>query len=98
MFTLEGVRAFTSIIVNSDLNPLLSTALVLLKPGGSLQWEESRADRYFVQSPSPEISTSACDTVVHLLKAAGEARGSIFDFLGDLGSHLKQHGFENVHA
>ncbi|KAI2463722.1 hypothetical protein F4781DRAFT_415748 [Annulohypoxylon bovei var. microspora] len=98
VYDIVHARALTSIVVNSDLTPVLSTALALLKPGGWIQWEESRADRYFVQPPSPEISTTACDTIVHLLKAAGEARGSTFKFLGDLGRHVENFGFGDVHS
>ncbi|KAI1086721.1 hypothetical protein F5B19DRAFT_478075 [Rostrohypoxylon terebratum] len=96
-YDIVHARALTSIIVNQDLGPILSTALALLKPGGWLQWEESRADTYFVQPPTPEISTTACDTIVHLLKTAGDARGTKFDFLGELGRHVGEFGFEDVH-
>lgn len=96
-YDIVHVRAFVSIIVNSDVTPLLSTALALLKPGGWLQWEESRADTYFVDSPFPEVSKSACQTIVQILKAGGEARGSSFEFLGELDRHLKEHGFDDVH-
>ncbi|XXH01932.1 hypothetical protein Hte_008295 [Hypoxylon texense] len=47
-YDVVHVRAFVSIVVKEDLQPLLSTALALLKPGGWLQWEESRADRYAI--------------------------------------------------
>ncbi|KAI0382446.1 hypothetical protein F5Y04DRAFT_252686 [Hypomontagnella monticulosa] len=96
-YDIVHVRAFVSIIMNSDVTPLLSTALALLKPGGWLQWEESRADTYVVESPSPEVSKSACQTIVQILKAGGEARGSRFEFLAELDRHLKEHGFEDVH-
>ncbi|KAI1397743.1 hypothetical protein F4819DRAFT_503045 [Hypoxylon fuscum] len=96
-YDIVHVRAFVSIIVNSNLTPLLSTALALLKPGGWLQWEESRADTYFIESPSPEISTSACDTIAQILQAGGKARGTTFAFLGELDRHVKEHKFENVH-
>ncbi|KAI0883928.1 uncharacterized protein GGS22DRAFT_27825 [Annulohypoxylon maeteangense] len=97
VYDIVHVRAFTSIIVNADLDPLLSTALALLKPGGWLQWEELRADRYLVESPSPEISKSACETLVHIVQAGGKARGATYEFLGELDQHLKQYGFTDVH-
>lgn len=97
-YDVVHVRAFTSIIINSNLEPLLSTALALLKPGGWLQWEESRADTYFVESPSSSASTTACNTIVKILEAGGKARGSTFEFLGELDRHVTENGgFEDVH-
>ncbi|KAI1409311.1 hypothetical protein F5Y13DRAFT_203730 [Hypoxylon sp. FL1857] len=95
-YDIVHVRAISSTILNSNLTPLLSTALSLLKSGGWLQWEESRADVHVVQSPSPEVSKSACDTIIHILKAGGEARRSTFEFLAEADRHLKEHGFEDV--
>ncbi|KAI0886713.1 uncharacterized protein GGS22DRAFT_116820 [Annulohypoxylon maeteangense] len=97
-YDIVHARALTSIVVKSDLAPILSTALALLKPGGWLQWEESRADTYFIEPPAPEISTSACDTIVQLLQAAGKARGSGFEFLGELGRHVEEFGFSDVRS
>ncbi|RYO92656.1 hypothetical protein DL766_008783 [Monosporascus sp. MC13-8B] len=98
VYDIVHVRAFVSIIVNSDLTPLLSTVLALLKPGGWLQWEETRAEKFLVDSPSPsnEISRTACDTISHILKAGGEARGLNFEILGELDQHLQEHGFLDV--
>ncbi|KAI0836037.1 hypothetical protein F5Y06DRAFT_116402 [Hypoxylon sp. FL0890] len=96
-YDIVHFRALSSLILNSNLTPLLSTALALLKPGGWLQWEESRADTYVIQSPSPEISTSACETIVQILKAGGDARGAKFDFLAEADRHLKEHGFTEIH-
>ncbi|KAI1499075.1 hypothetical protein F5X99DRAFT_430959 [Biscogniauxia marginata] len=95
-YDIVHVRAFVSIIVNSDPTDFLSTALALLKPGGWLQWEESRADHYFVESPTPDVSKSACETIIHMLKTGGEARGFKFDFLAELDQHLTKHGFQDV--
>ncbi|EMR71188.1 putative umta methyltransferase family protein [Eutypa lata UCREL1] len=96
-YDIVHVRALVSVILNSDLTPLLSTALALLKPGGWLQWEESRADTYFVEAPSPEVSTNSLNTIIQILHAGGKARGVEFEFLGELDRHLKEHGFEDVH-
>ncbi|RYP22057.1 hypothetical protein DL767_009131 [Monosporascus sp. MG133] len=97
-YDIVHVRAFTSIIVNSNLTPLLSAALALLKPGGWLQWEESRADTYYVEAPSADTSKTACEAIVRLLQAGGKARGANFEFLGGLDGHLKEYGFEDVHV
>ncbi|KAI1207692.1 uncharacterized protein F4807DRAFT_434246 [Annulohypoxylon truncatum] len=97
-YDIVHARALTSIIVGSDLSPVLSAALALLKPGGWLQWEESRADTWVVQPPAPDVSTTACDTIAHMLKAAGQARGSGFEFLGELGRHVEEFGFSDVHS
>ncbi|KAK7756138.1 hypothetical protein SLS62_001730 [Diatrype stigma] len=98
-YDIVHARALVSISASSVVPPLLSTALALLKPGGWLQWEESRADTYVIEAPtSPEVSTSALNTIVRILQAGGKARGMTFEFLGELDRHLKEHGFEDVHA
>ncbi|KAI1459775.1 hypothetical protein F4805DRAFT_420241 [Annulohypoxylon moriforme] len=95
-YDIVHIRALASIIVKSDVAPVLSTAQALLKPGGWLQWEESRADKWTIQAPTPEISTTACNTISHILKKAGEGRGSTFEFLGELGRHVEEFGFADV--
>ncbi|KAK6201768.1 hypothetical protein LQW54_009347 [Pestalotiopsis sp. IQ-011] len=96
-FDVVHVRAFASIIVNSNITPLLTAALSLLKPGGWLQWEETKADRFLVQSPSPEITSTACDTFSHILKASGEARGLDAGFIEHLDKGLADLGFHEVY-
>ncbi|KAL7620320.1 hypothetical protein AAE478_009314 [Parahypoxylon ruwenzoriense] len=95
-YDVVHIRAFVSIIVNSNVTPLLSTAMALLKPGGWIQWEESSADGFLVRSPSPDVSKATCDTISHMLKAAGEARGVKFAFVKELDRVLTEHGFEEV--
>ncbi|KAH7304034.1 hypothetical protein B0I35DRAFT_363898 [Stachybotrys elegans] len=97
-FDVVHVRAFVSIIVNSNTTPLLKAVLSLLKPGGWLQWEEVRAERFIVQSPSPEVSSTSCDTIVAMLKAAADAQGLSYEFVGCMDRHLADHGFDNVHV
>ncbi|KAF2994735.1 hypothetical protein E8E14_001834 [Neopestalotiopsis sp. 37M] len=95
-FDIVHIRAFVSIIKNSEVGPVLSTALSLLKPGGFLQWEECRADRMLVQAPSAEISTEACDTIIKTVRMFGEAVGHKNDWVDVLGRHIEEHGFEDV--
>ncbi|KAH8891772.1 S-adenosyl-L-methionine-dependent methyltransferase [Thozetella sp. PMI_491] len=97
-YDVVHVRAFTSIIINEDLGPLLSTAQALLKPGGWLQWEESRADQFQADAPNAETAKTACDTIIAIINAGGKARGGTFSFLGDLGRHLTEFGFQDVEA
>ncbi|KAI0116173.1 hypothetical protein F4776DRAFT_666496 [Hypoxylon sp. NC0597] len=96
VYDIVHVRAMSRSI-KSDVTPLLSTALDLLKPGGWLQWEESRAYVYVVQSPSPEISKSACETIVHVLQAGGKSIGWSAEYLAEADRHPKEQGFEDVH-
>lgn len=96
-FDVVHVRAFNSIIVNSNITPLLTAVLSLLKPGGWLQWEETKADRFLVQSPSSEITSTACDTISRILKMSGEARGMYPGFIEHLDKGLADHGFHEVH-
>lgn len=96
IYDIVHVRFFVSIIVKSDVTPLLTTTVALLGPGGYLQWEDSRIDRFVVESPSAEISTTACDTILRILRVGGEARGLQSDWVDALDRHLDEHGFEDV--
>ncbi|KAH6876810.1 hypothetical protein B0T10DRAFT_520780 [Thelonectria olida] len=95
-FDIVHVRAFLSIIRHGDLAPLLTSVLALLKPGGWLQWEETRADAFVARSPSPDVSTKACDTMISIIDAGGKASGLDFAFLDSLETHITRHGFEDV--
>ena len=96
VYDVVHVRAFASVIAHGDTAPLLTAARALLKPGGWLQWEESRADTYHVAAPSADTPTAACDRVVALLQASGRARGADFGFLGALDAHVAGAGFAEV--
>ncbi|KAI0967714.1 hypothetical protein F4678DRAFT_475125 [Xylaria arbuscula] len=95
-YDVVHIRAFVSIIENSNVTPLLSTVLALLRPGGWIQWEESLADKFRVDAPSPDVSKTMCETIAQMLKTAGEARGSPFGFVEQLDQKLKEHDFEGV--
>ncbi len=73
-----------------------SVASEFLKPGGFLQWEECRGDRFIVESPSPQTSKVACDTIVQVLKGAGQAKGIRQDWVDVLDMHLDQYGFQSA--
>ncbi|KAI0448304.1 hypothetical protein F5B21DRAFT_498020 [Xylaria acuta] len=96
IYDVVHIRAFVSVIPDADLTPVLSVASKLLKPGGYLQWEDSRGDRFIVDSPSPQISKVACDTIVQVLKAGGQAKGITNDWVDVLDTHLDQFGFQDV--
>lgn len=99
-YDIVHARALGSVVVGNNgvgIQALLANALALLKPGGWLQWEESRADTYVIEAPAPDVSTEASHTLVHILQAGGKARGMDFGFLGELDRHLGAQGFKDVH-
>ncbi|KAI1777008.1 hypothetical protein F4818DRAFT_408812 [Hypoxylon cercidicola] len=96
VYDVVHIKGFTSIIVNSDVTPLLSMAIALLKPGGWLQWEDVRSDRFLAESPSPEICKTACDTILNIMMTGARARGLKGDWLEVLDRHLEEHGLEDV--
>lgn len=96
VYDIVHIRAFVSVIPNADLTPVLSVASELLKPGGFLQWEECRGDRFIVESPAPHISKAACDNVVRVLKGGLQAKGIRNDWVDVLDTHLDQYGFQNA--
>ena len=92
-YDVVHVRAFISVIVNADLEPLLSTAIALLKPGGWLQWEETRGDIWQAEVPSAGIPKTACETIISVMNAGGKARGASYEFLAELDQHVKASGY-----
>ncbi|KAJ0120682.1 hypothetical protein J7T55_015414 [Diaporthe amygdali] len=96
VYDIVHIRAFVSVIPNADLTPVLSVASELLKPGGFLQWEECRGDRFIVESPAPHISKAACDNVVQVLKGGAQAKGIRYDWVDVLDTHLDQYGFQKA--
>ncbi|KAL5332698.1 hypothetical protein BJX70DRAFT_383334 [Aspergillus crustosus] len=96
IYDVVHIRAFVSVIPDSDLTPVLSVAQALLKPGGFLQWEETRGDRFLVQSPSPQLSQAACDNIVLILDAGLQQRGIRNDWVDVLDTHLERFGFQDT--
>ncbi|KAL4779053.1 hypothetical protein BJX76DRAFT_341840 [Aspergillus varians] len=96
VYDVVHIRAFFSVIHNSNLTPILSVASELLKPGGFLQWEDSPGDRWIINSPSAQISTSACQSIVQILDGGAAQRGIRSDWLNALDTHLDQFGFQDV--
>ncbi|KAI2619276.1 hypothetical protein GGR54DRAFT_647942 [Hypoxylon sp. NC1633] len=96
IYDVVHIRAFVSVIPDGDLTPVLSVASELLKPGGYIQWEESRGDRFIAESPSPQVSKVACDTVIQVLNGSLQARGIRNDWVDVLDTHLDKYGLQNV--
>lgn len=88
------IRAFGS--VTPDAESVLCVASELLKPGGYLQWEECRGDMITAESPSPQVSKTACDSIIQILKGGLQAKGISKDWVDVLDIHFSQYGFENV--
>lgn len=109
---LEGVynvvhlRAFCSIVTRNDPSAIISVVMRMLKPGGWVQWEETRADKQTCAAPSPPSDDSSSDavtaqsteTLIKIISAGGEAIGNTFGFLGNLGEHLEKGGFVDVQS
>lgn len=93
-YDVVHIRAFGSATRSCD--PVLTLALELLKPGGFLQWDEIRGDRFIVESPSPQVSKASCDRIAQVLQGGLQAQGIQHDWVDALDKHLVQFGFENV--
>lgn len=96
VYDLVHIRAFVSMILDGNLRPLLSVVLKLLKPGGFLQWEETRGDKWIVESPSPAVSQASCDNIVQILLGSQKAQGVSNDWVEALDSHFEQLGFQDT--
>ncbi|KAK8105655.1 uncharacterized protein PG998_003871 [Apiospora kogelbergensis] len=97
VYDVVHIRAFCSVINNAPaLRPVLAVASELLKPGGFLQWEETRGDRFFVDCPSPQTSSVACSTITQVLQGASQARGISMEWVDVLDTHVNAFGFQDV--
>jgi hypothetical protein len=96
IYDIVHIRTFASVIPDGDLTPVLTVASKLMKPGGYLQWEECRGDRFIVQSPSPNICKNSCDSIVQILMEGIQAKDSRNDWVDVLDTHLSQYGFQHT--
>ncbi|KXJ86604.1 hypothetical protein Micbo1qcDRAFT_219220 [Microdochium bolleyi] len=101
---LEGVydvvhlRAWCSIVTKNDPSHTIAVAMRMLKPGGYIQWEETRVDKQTC-SAGPDAapaSAVATETIIKIISAGGAALGNTYTFLGSLGEHLSKGGFTEV--
>lgn len=72
-FDLVHARAFSSMIMNSNVEPLCQIAMKLLKPGGFFQWEE--ADQSNLAARIDEEPAPQCTKLIYLLRASGAHAG-----------------------
>lgn len=96
IYDVVHIRAFVSVITDGDLTPILSLAWRLLKPGGFLQWEETRGDKWVVESPSPQVSKMACESIVQVLEGGQKAQGINNEWVDVLDTRLCQFGFQDA--
>ncbi|KAJ6035863.1 hypothetical protein N7540_000142 [Penicillium herquei] len=97
VYDVVHIRAFNSAIPDGNLEPVLSTALALLKPGGFIQWEETRGDKWTVDGPA-EVSKMASHGIVQLLQMGLKAKGISHDWLKDLDKRLESFGFQDTRS
>lgn len=95
VYDVVHIRAFISALPDGNMAPLLSTALALLKPGGYLQWEETRGDKWTVEAP-PQVSKLASESIVQLLQQSLKAKGISNDWVDVLDKHLDRFGFQDT--
>ncbi|KAL2801546.1 hypothetical protein BJX63DRAFT_417159 [Aspergillus granulosus] len=95
-YDVVHIRAFVSVIPDSNLAPILAVANALLKPGGFFQWEENRGDRWITESPAPQVGQSACDSIVQVLQGGMAQKGIRNDWVDVLHTHLDQFGFRDA--
>ncbi|KAK8091526.1 hypothetical protein PG997_001887 [Apiospora hydei] len=96
VFDIVHIRAFASLLVDTGVAPLLPFIHAMLRPGGYVQWEEIRGDKFIVEA-SGDTPGVACNTISQILQAGGKARGSDFTFIDQLDQGIKSHGgFDDV--
>ncbi|KAJ0424473.1 hypothetical protein BJY00DRAFT_276765 [Aspergillus carlsbadensis] len=97
VYDVVHIRALTSVIPNEPtLTRVLSIASKLLKPGGFLQWEETRGDKFIAEAPSQQVTKSACEGIIQILHGSMQQRGVRNDWVDALDTHLKQVGYRDA--
>lgn len=97
VYDVVHIRAFDSVIRNAEaIQPVLTVASALLKPGGFLQWEEMRGDNVIVEAPRPDVSKIACATLAGLLQGVLRAPGSDKSWVDVLDTHVAAFGFRET--
>ncbi|KAL3446677.1 hypothetical protein BJX65DRAFT_279074 [Aspergillus insuetus] len=97
VYDVVHIRALVSVIPNeSTLTRVFSIATKLLKPGGFLQWEETRGDKFIAEAPSQQVKKAACESIIQILQGSLQQRGIRNDWVDTLDTHLEQVGFQNA--
>ena len=76
-FDVVHIRAFGSVIRDSDCAPVLQAVNRLLKPGGWLQWEES--DSSAMVAVGGDSGAGAGTALLRVIEGGGRARGTTFE-------------------
>lgn len=77
-FDVVHLRAFGSLIKNSDCSPILEAVRTLLKPGGYLQWEEADSSAMTAIAADGGLAGS-CNMLLNILLQGGKATGTTFE-------------------
>jgi SAM-dependent methyltransferase len=97
VYDVVHIRALVSVIPNeSTLTRVFSIASKLLKPGGFLQWEETRGDKFIAEAPSQQVTKTASEGIIQILQGSLQQRGIRNDWVDALDTHLEQFGFQNT--
>ena len=79
-FDVVHIRFFNGIVLNNEVQPLISTITKLLKPGGWLQWEEMDPSTLGVSTPRPNIDTTYCQKLIGFILSVGKMVGTKFEY------------------
>jgi len=74
-FDVVHIRAFGSLIRNSDCGPVLRAVERLLRPGGWLQWEEADTSA-MTASAGRDDGARSCNMLLSVIEAGGRANGT----------------------
>jgi len=94
-FDVVHIRAFTSIVKDNKVDPLIKNLLSMLKPGGYLQWDETNQNKTVARAPNESVEKKSCDQLLGLLSMMGKMVSKLFtDWLENLPTILEGHGMK----
>jgi len=79
-FDVLHIRFFNGIVLNNEVQPLISTMTKLLKPGGWVQWEEMDPSSLTTITPRAGIDTTYCEKLMGFILNVGKMVGTKFEY------------------
>jgi hypothetical protein len=95
IYDIVHLRTLGSAIVDNQVDPLLSNALKMLKPGGYLQWDENDPGRLACHAGDQSITTEHTESMVRMQAVMLRGHSKILqDWLYGLPETLRERGCE----
>ncbi|KAE8143894.1 S-adenosyl-L-methionine-dependent methyltransferase [Aspergillus pseudotamarii] len=94
VYDIVHIRHFTLVLIEEELENVLTRLLKLLKPGGYLQWVEVDMSSFRILKTNPNNQSEALETLFKL--SQGQDKRLSPTYVPSLSSRFEAAGFENI--